>query len=76
MSEYQDTWEETVPGDIIGPDEEASAFALAERSELIEARATVNLPGLRAGETATVDPDLPYGRDLLERGYLIRETEG
>lgn len=36
----------------------------------VEARTTINLPGLPAGNTATVHPDDPYIAGLLRRGYL------
>ena len=37
----------------------------------IRARATVNLPNLRAGETADVDPTQPYVAACLRRRLLI-----
>jgi hypothetical protein len=37
----------------------------------IEARATINLPGLPAGQSATVHPDDPYIAGLIRRGYLV-----
>lgn len=40
--------------------------------DLIEVRATINLPRLRAGELALVDPDHPYVADALQAGYLER----
>jgi hypothetical protein len=46
-----------------------------DTSATIEARATVNLSGLRAGETALVDPSQPYIAELLRGGYLIRLNE-
>jgi hypothetical protein len=42
-----------------------------EDPQLLEVRATVNLAGLRAGETALVDPAQPYIADCLKSGYLV-----
>lgn len=39
----------------------------------ITARATVNLAGLRAGQTATVDPDDTRTRALLTKGLLVTD---
>lgn len=41
----------------------------AER--IVTVRATINLPGLRRGETAVVDPDIPYIADCITAGYLV-----
>lgn len=45
------------------------------RPKPITARATVNLSGLRAGQTATVDPGQQYIRDLLDSGYLVEVAD-
>jgi hypothetical protein len=40
-----------------------------------EYRATVNLPGLRRGERAVIDPDsTSYLRRWIEGGYLVRTS--
>lgn len=41
-------------------------------AEKIEVQATINLPGLRAGQDAWVDPEVPYIAGALRAGYLIR----
>ncbi len=38
---------------------------------LLLVRATVNMPGLRAGEHALVDPDDPYMRGALRSTKLV-----
>lgn len=40
-------------------------------TDLIEVRATINLPGLRCGHVASVDPSVPYVRDCLAQQYLV-----
>lgn len=38
---------------------------------LVEVRATINHAGLAVGQTATVDPELPYIKTCLEAGALV-----
>ena len=45
--------------------------SLGDTPALIEARATVNLTGLRAGQSALVDPSQPYIAALLQAQRLI-----
>lgn len=42
-----------------------------DATALLAVRATVNLSGLRAGETALVDPASPYIRALLQARRLV-----
>ncbi len=37
----------------------------------IKARATITLPGARAGDTVYVDPTLPYIRECLNAGWIV-----
>lgn len=39
--------------------------------KLIEARATINLSGIRAGKTALVDPNDPYIARCIANGFLV-----
>ena len=41
-------------------------------SRKILVRATVNLPKLKAGQTATVDPTVPYVARCLEAGLVVQ----
>jgi len=45
-----------------------------ERLELV--RATVNLPGLRAGRRVLVNPELPRVKGYLDSTALVRVIEG
>jgi hypothetical protein len=40
-------------------------------SDRIEVVATVNLPGLRRGQVAIVDPDVPYVADALAARHVV-----
>jgi hypothetical protein len=51
---------------------ETESTGKVERSPLILVRATIHLPGLRLGDEALIDPSLPYERDCLNAGYLVR----
>lgn len=57
-----------MPGKVTG---DKTPEGTAPEQRLIEVRATVNLAGLRAGATATVDPSQPYISDCLKGGYLV-----
>lgn len=43
-----------------------------KRSTEILVRATVNLPGLPAGEKAMVDPDMPWIKQALKNTTLMK----
>lgn len=40
-------------------------------AEEVEVRATINLPGLRLGQTAFVDPSDPYIADCLAAELIV-----
>ncbi len=42
---------------------------------MIEVRATINLPGLRAGAVVWVDPENEYVADCIEAGFLVPVEE-
>lgn len=44
-------------------------------AERIRVRATINLPRLRVGDHALVDPTDPYIAELLAGKYLVPEPE-